>query len=107
MGREESVMELSQAQIASFHEQGYLFLPDQFTPDEIAPLRAEAHRIFAQNREEVWRETNGAARTAFAAHTYSEPFRRLGAHPRLIRPVMQLLDGQVYIHQFKINAKAA
>jgi ectoine hydroxylase len=100
-------MELNQAQIAAFHELGYLFLPDQFAPDEIAPLRAEADRILSQNREEVWRETNGAARTAFASHTYSEPFRRLGAHPRLILPVMQLLDGQVYIHQFKINAKAA
>ena len=100
-------MELSQAQIDAFHELGYLFLPERFTPSEIAPLRTEADRIFAQNREEVWRETNGAARTAFAAHTYSEPFRRLGAHPRLVVPVMQLLDGKVYMHQFKINAKAA
>jgi ectoine hydroxylase len=100
-------MELSQAQIDAFHELGYLFLPERFTPSEIAPLRTEADRIFAQDREEVWRETNGAARTAFAAHTYSEPFRRLGAHPRLVVPVMQLLDGKVYMHQFKINAKAA
>ncbi|HEY9566903.1 MAG TPA: phytanoyl-CoA dioxygenase family protein, partial [Thalassobaculum sp.] len=47
------------------------------------------------------------ARTAFAAHTYDDGFRRLGAHPRLVEPVMQLLDGPVYMHQFKINAKAA
>src|SRR3546814_13998444 len=58
-------------------------------------------------REEVWRESSGAPRTAFAAQTYSEPFRRLGLHPRLIDPVMQLLDGPVYLHQYKVNAKAA
>src|SRR3546814_14162435 len=56
---------------------------------------------------EVWRESSGAPRTAFAAQTYSEPFRRLGLHPRLIDPVMQLLDGPVYLHQYKVNAKAA
>ncbi len=100
-------MELTDAQIAAFHEQGYLFLPEQFTRKEIEPLRAEADCVFALEREEVWRESSGVARTAFAAHTYSEPFRRLGAHPRMIKPVMQILDGQVYMHQYKVNAKAA
>lgn len=100
-------MQLTNAQITAFHDEGYLFLPGQFTREEIAPLRVEADQIFALEREEVWRETSGVARTAFAAHTYSEPFRRLGAHPRLVRPVMQVLDEHVYMHQFKINAKAA
>ena len=45
--------------------------------------------------------------TAFAAHTYNEGFRRLGAHPRLIEPVMRILEEEVYMHQFKVNAKAA
>ena len=39
--------------------------------------------------------------------TYNEAFRRLGAHPRLIDPVSQMLDGDVYMHQYKVNAKAA
>ena len=50
---------------------------------------------------------NGVARTAFAAHTYNEGFKRLGAHPRLVNPVKQILEGDVYMHQFKVNAKAA
>lgn len=100
-------MKLSEPQIAEFKEQGYLFLPEQFTPDEAALLRAEADRVYSLDRKEVWRETSGVARTAFAAHTYNEAFRRLGEHPRLIEPVMQLLEGQVYMHQFKVNAKAA
>ena len=34
-------------------------------------------------------------------------FRLLGAHPRLIRPVEQVFGEKLYMHQFKINAKAA
>ena len=70
-------------------------------------LKAGAQTVYALDRDEVWRETSGAPRTAFAAHTYNEAFRRLGAHPRLIEPVMQLLGGPVYMHQYKVNAKAA
>jgi len=98
---------LSEDQVARFERDGYLFLPETFSAEEVGVLAAEARRLFALDREEVWREDNGAPRTAFAAHTYSEPYRRLGAHPRLIGPVMQLLGEEVYMHQFKINAKAA
>ena len=100
-------MELTQKQLSEFDEQGFLFLPECFSRDEARMLRDEAHRVYAMDREEVWREDNGAARTAFAAHTYNEGFRRLGAHPRLIGPVTQILGEAVYMHQYKVNAKAA
>jgi len=100
-------MELDQGQLDRFHKEGYVFLPNTFTADEVGVLRRRADAIFRMDREEVWRESSGVARTAFAAHTYDDGFRRLGAHPRLIGPVMQLLGGPVYMHQFKINAKAA
>ena len=41
------------------------------------------------------------------AHLCSEPFARLARHPRMIGPVMDLFNEQVYMHQFKINGKAA
>jgi ectoine hydroxylase len=101
-------MTLTPAQIARFEEDGYLFLPEVFKPPEVQVLCRELPALFAQERPEVWRERDGkAVRTVFAAHTFNEGFGRLGAHPRLIEPVMELLDGPVYIHQFKINAKAA
>jgi L-proline 4-hydroxylase len=100
-------MDLTAGQLAQFDRDGYVFLPEMFTAAEAAVLRAEADTIYAMDREEVWRESSGAPRTAFAAHTYSEPFRRLGRHPRLIRPVEQVLGGPVYMHQYKVNAKAA
>ena len=35
-------MQFTDQQIAQFDEEGYLFLPGQFTPQEAAMLRAEA-----------------------------------------------------------------
>ena len=100
-------MQLTEAQTAQFDREGWLFLPEVFAPDEVSLLRREAERLFRTERREIWRETSGAPRTAFAAHTYNEAFRLLGAHPRLIRPVEQVFGEPLYMHQFKINAKAA
>ena len=101
-------MMLTEEQIGQFRTEGYVALPDLFAPSEISILSAEASRILATERTEVVREKDGrTARTAFAAHTYNDAFAKLGRHPRLIEPAMQLVGGPVYIHQFKINAKAA
>ncbi len=100
-------MKLTDEQIKQFNEEGYIFFPSRFSQDEVKILKDAASNIYNTDREEVWRESSGAARTAFAAHTYDEAHRRLGAHPRLIDPVEQLLGGKLYMHQYKINAKAA
>ncbi|MCE2395926.1 phytanoyl-CoA dioxygenase family protein [Candidatus Poribacteria bacterium] len=101
-------MKLTKDQLAHFDTEGWLLLKNWFSQAEIDVLKNELPKIFAMRREEVWREKDGeAVRTAFAAHTYNEAFNRLGQHPRLIEPVMQLLDGPVYMHQYKINGKAA
>jgi len=100
-------MRLTEAQIAEFDREGWLFFPEAFNPEEVKLLEDEAKAIFKLDREEVWREKSGVARTAFAAHTYNEAHRRLGCDPRLITPIEQLLRGKLYMHQYKINAKAA
>lgn len=99
-------MKLTPQQLAEFDSQGYVFLPSCFSDEEMDVLRREAEAIYRTDREEVWREKTGAPRTAFAAHTYNEAFRLLGAHPRLIEPIEQLFGEQLYMHQYKINAKA-
>lgn len=100
-------MRLTNAQRSQFDHDGYLVLDQLFTAEEAGLLRREADHLFAASRPEVVREKNGAPRTAFAVQNWSEPYRRLARHPRLIEPAMQLLGSQIYIHQFKINAKAA
>ena len=101
-------MKLSESQVEQFEREGYVFMPQLFSDAEARLLNAEVPRLYAERRPENVREKNGdVVRTNFAAHTYNDMYRRLSRHPRLIEPAMQLLGDRVYIHQFKINGKAA
>ena len=64
-------MKLSDQQLKQFDEEGYLFFPGMFSEAEAQLLKSEADAVYAMEREEVWREKSGVARTAFAAHTYN------------------------------------
>ncbi len=102
-------MKLTQAQIAEFEDQGYLLIPNLFSAEEITLLQGELPGIFAQDREEVVREKDSQApRTAFYVQHWNPVFALLARHPRLVEPGMQRLGSdKLYMHQFKINAKAA
>src|SRR4029453_8735444 len=102
-------MKLTQAQTAEFEEQGYLFIPILFSPEEMTLLQGELPGIFAQTREEVVREKGSQApRSAFYVQHWNPVFALLARHPRLVEPGIQLLGSdELYMHQFKINAKAA
>ena len=99
---------LNDTQLQQFEEDGFIFVPDLFTAEEVDVLKDEIPEIFAQRRPEIVREkSGGAVRTAFATHTYNDVFRRFVSHPRILEPAQQILEGDVYIHQFKLNGKAA
>jgi ectoine hydroxylase len=102
-------MKLTTEQCEAFNRDGYLFLPSVFTAEEISLLTGELPRIFAEHREEVVREKGSEApRSAFHVQTWNEIFALLARHPRLVEPGIQLLGSdKLYMHQFKINAKAA
>src|SRR6188768_1035294 len=101
-------MKLTPEQVAAFERDGYLFFPSLFSPGEIKVLTDEVPRLYAMQRPENVREKGSdAVRTNFAAHMYSEPFARLARHPRMVQPIMDLFGEAVYMHQFKINGKAA
>ena len=91
-----------------FEENGYLFFPSLFSPEEIQNLLAVVPELY-QRREEynVREKGSDAVRTNFAAHLYSKPFAKLARHPRMIKPVEDLLGEHLYMHQFKINGKMA
>ena len=56
-------MTLTTQQLQQFDREGYLFLPDLFSAEEMAVLRHEAVAIFATDRKEIWREKSGSPRT--------------------------------------------
>jgi ectoine hydroxylase len=101
-------MQLSPQEVERFEGEGYLFFPGLFSAAEMQVLQDEVPRLFAQQRPENVREKGrDVVRTNFAAHLYSPPFARLARHPRMVLPIMQLFGEAVYMHQFKINGKAA
>ncbi len=98
-------MRLSDEQLDRFDRDGYLFLPDLFSAEEVEVLRAELPPMFSLDRPEILRAESGEVRAALAMERYSEPFARLLRHPRLVEPAHQILGGQVYSHQYKIVVK--
>ncbi len=101
-------MRLTNTQIARFRDDGFLILPSLFSLEEVALLKAELPRLFAERRPENFREKGSdAVRTAMALHLRSEVYARLVRHPRLVEPARQLLGDDLYIQQVKVNAKAA
>ncbi len=101
-------MRLTKEQLEQFDRDGYLFFPGQFTAEETSKLTAAVPAIYSRREAYNVREKGkDAVRTNFAAHMYSAPFARLARHPRMVQPVMDLFGEPVYMHQFKINGKAA
>ena len=100
-------MKLSADDITLFNNQGYLFFPELFTKDEISKLQNEVPSILGRSGPEIVREKHDdkAARLAFGVHSYSESYSRMVSHPRMLEPVKQLLNDEVYLHQSRLNPK--
>jgi len=97
---------LTKEQIMQFNEFGFVSLPGLFDANEIAVLSAETHRVFELQRPEIIRTDDGQPRVAMAMHWYSDIFKSLLHHPKLLTPANQLLGEPFYCHQFKVVTKA-
>jgi len=101
-------MILTKQQLDHFDKKGYLFFPKLFSEKEIKYLVDAVPELYKRKEEYNIREKGSdSVRTNFAAHMYSEPFAKLARHPRMVRPVENLLGEKLYMHQFKINGKMA
>lgn len=101
------MMRLSDLQISQYHRDGYLVVPQCFSPAELDLLRPEVFTLFAKESPARVLEKTGEVRSVFAPDATSPMFGRLARIERLVVPASQLLDSDVYVHQYKINAKAA
>ncbi len=101
-------MRLDTAQLARFHEDGFLILPQLFSIEEVELIRAQLPAVFAERCPQNFREKEtDVVRTAMGLHLRNEVFARLVRHPRLLEPALQILGEDVYIQQVKVNAKEA
>ncbi|WP_406863819.1 phytanoyl-CoA dioxygenase family protein [Streptomyces sp. HUAS MG47] len=101
-------MLLSEEQVGTYREQGFLVLDSLFAPDEVEAL-CDAFRRDGEipGEHRIVEEDGRAVRAVYASHQRQSEFAALVRHPRVLGPVRQLLDAEVYVYQFKINAKPA
>lgn len=102
-----TALRLTKEQVDSYEENGFLILENLFSEAEIEILLAELPKLFAEDTPRRILEKSGAVRTVFASHFSNEAYHRVSRLPRLVEAAQQLLGSEVYIHQFKINAKVA
>ena len=96
---------------ASYERDGFLFFPDLLGQAEIARLHAELDALACDPAvlasELAIREPKGhTVRSVFSVHRLSSAVARLARDPKLLSLVQELLGGEVYIHQSRVNYKA-
>ena len=100
-------MELTQEQIVFYRENGFLFLENVFNAEEVQVLLNEMDEVIKEDGPRRILEKNGSVRSFFAPHFTSEVFEKTNCLDRLVVPSTQLIGDDVYVHQSKINVKAA
>jgi len=101
---------LSADLLTSYQAQGFLTSPLMFSEAELAPVQAELERLgrdpaVAAMPETITEPDSRALRSIFAVHVHNPVLRALCHHPRLVGVARQLLGGEVYLHQSRINFK--
>ena len=100
---------ISAEQLAEFHRDGVVAMPDRFSLDEVAEMNAALDELMALDVPQNIREkSSGVVRTAMGLHLRHELFMRVVNDARLLVPALQALgDVPVYAQQVKVNAKEA
>ena len=97
---------LSPDDLEQYKEQGYLIIEDGLRPSEVECLNRSANALFEQDSSDRVLEKDGkTVRGVHGCHERDQVCHDLVRHPRLLVPAMQILEGDLYVHQFKINAK--
>lgn len=100
---------LGEESLSLYERDGFLWFEGFFGKERIAPFLEELKEM-SKDREmmdsdRVIKDDDGVLRTVFAMHRISERFDKLTRDPRILGMVRQLLGGDVYIHQSRINDK--
>lgn len=101
-------MLLSADQEKSYVDDGVLVVPDMFDAEEISLMKERYRKLSAQDDPSRVVEADGkTVRALHGSHMRDPLFESLTRDERLLLPAKQLLNAEVYVHQFKINSKVA
>ncbi len=101
---------LDEVALSAFERDGYLWFEGFFSEDRIQPFFDELRQMGEDESllagQRVIRDPqSGAIRSVFDMHHISPYFDALTRDPRILGMVEQLLGGDVYLHQSRINDK--
>jgi ectoine hydroxylase len=101
---------LSACQCEAYQQNGFLLVPELFNSAEVAQLFNEMQAMRAafalSGRDEVIAEPgSGEVRSIFNVHRLNRLFANLVRDPRVLNVARDILGGDVYIHQSRINYK--
>ena len=100
-------MHTTEEQLSSYNENGFVLLSQCFSDAEIARLKEPLPKIFAEETPRKILEKDGVTvRSVFGSHQTHSLFGSLTRDARISEPARQIVGMDVYVHQFKINAKA-
>jgi hypothetical protein len=99
---------LTEEQIRLFSQDGFIMLPGLFNEAELAVVRNALPEVLGEEGpHRILEAGTGVVRGVHGVHETHPVFRTLVRLPRLLDPARRLLEDEVYVHQFKINAKMA
>jgi ectoine hydroxylase len=99
---------LTDDQLQSYREDGYLLLPNYFSETEVEAMLEEYDRLKdVDSPGRVMEEDGELIRALHGCHRTSDLFGDVVRLSRLVAPTRQILGGDVYVYQFKINSKEA
>jgi ectoine hydroxylase len=109
---DEGIGPLKAKQIRHYERDGFLFFPKLFSPQEVLQFNQQVDQMIGQSSPEsrpefIQEPGNGEVRSIFAVHQMEGLFKRLAKDPRLVGPIRQILNSDVYIHQSRVNRKPA
>lgn len=98
---------LSPEQLRAFERDGFLFLEGLFDRETTSAALEEVRRRCAGDDERVVREPDSrVVRSVFDVHRGDGALAGMARDPRLAGAARQVLGGEVYVHQSRVNVKA-
>jgi ectoine hydroxylase len=101
---------LSEHQLRSYRKNGFIQLRGLLSEDEAADFLLEANRLAVksgreQRPEVVFEPDTHDVRSVFRVHQLRKIFENLMCDGRLLDVARQILGGEVYVHQSRLNLK--
>lgn len=101
---------LTEQQLSRFERDGFLIIENLFSAEEVAVFKAELQRMSKDPKvleapTAIREPDSGALRSVFAIHRDNPLFARVARDERTAGLVRHLLDGDIYVHQSRLNLK--